>query len=163
VVPDDDLLAADAILCWRNSTRHELNRMSRELRGLASPLPQAGEPVLCFKNAARFNVWNGGVYTLLRSFSPFSTTIVVDVEGVETEIPKVEFEGITPKGNVKFPTTTFGFGYTLTVHKAQGSEFPSVLLVDEMPKGREERTSWLYAGITRAAERILVVNEEARS
>ena len=121
-VPDDELLAADAILCWRNSTRHELNRMSRELRGPASRQPQAGEPVLRLTNAARFNVWNGGVYTLLRPFREGDTTIVVDVGGVETEIPKVGFEGIAPKGRVQFPTSQFGFGYALTVHKAQGSD-----------------------------------------
>ena len=43
-----------------------------------------------------------------------------------------------------------------TVHKAQGSEWNSVLLVDEYRKA-EQRREWLYTGITRAAERLVVV------
>jgi len=153
---EDDLLAADALLCWKNETRRELNDIAREIRGITSPEPQAGEPVLCFRNAARFNVFNGAVYTLLRPFRENDSTIVLDVDGKETQIPQVEFENITPKGRHKYPTSVFGFGYALTVHKSQGSEFDSVILVDEFPSQKQERASWIYTGITRAAERILV-------
>ena len=53
-------------------------------------------------------------------------------------------------------TTWFAYGYALTVHKAQGSEWPSVLLIDEysMPEYRKE---WLYTGITRAAKRLTAI------
>jgi len=161
-VEEDDLLGADALLCWRNQTRHWLNTISRKLRGFTSPEPQAGEPILCFRNAARFRVFNGAIYTLLRPFREQDSTIVLDVDGKETEIPDIEFEGTTPKGRHKYPTSLFGFGYALTVHKAQGSEFDSVVLIDEIPARNQDRTCWLYTGITRAAERILVVTTEAR-
>jgi exodeoxyribonuclease-5 len=51
--------------------------------------------------------------------------------------------------------TSFDFGYAMTVHKAQGSEWPNVILIDEYYR-RLERTSWVYTGITRASERIIV-------
>jgi hypothetical protein len=54
------------------------------------------------------------------------------------------------------PTTTFDFGYCLTVHKAQGSEWPRVLLIDEY-NNTQHRTEWLYTGLTRAARSIVVV------
>ena len=51
----------------------------------------------------------------------------------------------------------FDFGYVLTVHKAQGSQWDDVMLFDESFAFREHRARWLYTGITRAATRITVV------
>ena len=45
----------------------------------------------------------------------------------------------------------FDFGYALTVHKAQGSQWDDVMLFDESFAFREHRSRWLYTGITRAA------------
>jgi len=50
--------------------------------------------------------------------------------------------------------TAFAFGYALTVHMAQGSEFDNVLLIDEW--FHDDRIPWLYTGITRAAKRITI-------
>ena len=51
----------------------------------------------------------------------------------------------------------FDYGYALTVHKAQGSQWNDVVLFDESYAFREHRNRWLYTGITRAAERLTVV------
>lgn len=51
----------------------------------------------------------------------------------------------------------FTYGYALTVHKAQGSQWPSVVLFDESRCFREDRARWLYTGVTRAAEKLTVV------
>ena len=51
----------------------------------------------------------------------------------------------------------FDFGYVLTVHKAQGSQWDSVVLFDESFAFSEGRARWLYTGITRAAKRLTVV------
>ncbi len=50
------------------------------------------------------------------------------------------------------------FGYVLTMHKAQGSEWPFVVLVDEFPRDDPERAAWIYTALTRAAKRIVIVN-----
>ena len=52
----------------------------------------------------------------------------------------------------------FTFGYCLTVHKAQGSQWDKVYLFDESYVFREDRQRWLYTGLTRAAETITVVS-----
>ena len=49
------------------------------------------------------------------------------------------------------------FRYALTVHKAQGSQWERVCLVDESWCFREQRSRWLYTGITRAADLLTVV------
>ena len=52
----------------------------------------------------------------------------------------------------------FTFGYCLTVHKAQGSQWDNVYLFDESFVFREDRQRWLYTGVTRASEKITVVS-----
>ncbi len=51
----------------------------------------------------------------------------------------------------------FDFGYALTVHKAQGSQWDEVVLFDESFAFREHRQRWLYTAITRAAETLTIV------
>ena len=51
----------------------------------------------------------------------------------------------------------FDFGYVLTVHKAQGSQWDDVVLFDESGAFPENRDRWLYTGVTRAAKRLTVV------
>ncbi len=64
-------------------------------------------------------------------------------------------ESLTPQA--RRGSDEFDFGYALTVHKAQGSQWNSVVLFDESFAFREHRNRWLYTGITRAAEKLTVV------
>ncbi len=50
----------------------------------------------------------------------------------------------------------FDFGYAITVHKSQGSQFNKVLLFEEK-MNREMHARWLYTAITRAVEKIVIV------
>jgi len=51
----------------------------------------------------------------------------------------------------------FDYGYALTVHKAQGSQWDNLVLFDESFAFREHKNRWLYTGITRAAQRLTLV------
>jgi len=51
----------------------------------------------------------------------------------------------------------FDYGYVLTVHKAQGSQWDDVVLFDESFAFPDTRERWLYTGITRAVRRLTVV------
>lgn len=154
---DNDLREADVVLCWTNKTKDKLNSMCRRVRGFWQPGPQPGEPLVCLKNAAEYGTFNGGVYILLKPFLQADTDITLDVDGTAVTIPQVRFSGLPgalPEGAEV--TTTFDFGYAMTVHKSQGSEWPFVVLCDEYRK-TEQRKEWVYTAITRASERILVV------
>lgn len=155
-VTADDIMQADAILCWKNDTRMVLNASIRRKRGVKEQFPQPGEPVVCLKNAPDYSVYNGGVYKLLREFKEGDADIYVQVDDTEVKIRDVTFEGIrnavSPGVDV---VTRFTLGYALTVHKSQGSEWPNVILIDEYTK-TEDRWRWLYTGITRAAQKIIV-------
>ena len=51
----------------------------------------------------------------------------------------------------------FEFAYAITCHKAQGSEFDSVVVFDEGWLFGEDRYRWLYTAITRAKKRLIIV------
>jgi exodeoxyribonuclease-5 len=156
-INDDELLQAEAILCWKNGTKFAINQHVRKLRGFTEPHPQAGETVMCLKNAAPFGVFNGTTYKLLRPFLNGDKVIWLEVDGHEVCVPNVIFENSrTPDPNPKKCISKFEFGYSMTVHKSQGSEFASVVLVDEYC-GPNDRSKWLYTGITRAIERIIIL------
>ena len=154
----EEKLNADMILCWTNATKRAINRHMRELKGFQfTPHPQAGEPVLCLRNAPDYGIFNGAIYTLLEPFMEGDRTILIAVEGSPVRVPGVNFEGVkTGLPPSQKATTWFDFGYALTVHKAQGSEWGNVILIDEYRR-KEERKEWLYTGITRAANKITII------
>jgi exodeoxyribonuclease-5 len=153
----DDLINADAVLCWTNRTRHAFNDKCRRLRGHWQSYPQVGEPLVCLKNVGSLGIFNGGIYTLLAPFRAGDRDIEIDVDGVATLVRNVTFENIDSSlpDHVE-ATTSFGFGYAMTVHKAQGSEWDSVVLMDEY-RPSQDRAKWLYTAVTRAVQKILVV------
>lgn len=47
------------------------------------------------------------------------------------------------------------YGYALTAHKAQGSEYARVVVLDANPS---ERKRWMYTAMTRAKEKLVVID-----
>jgi len=68
-------------------------------------------------------------------------------EGTEDKLPYLQ----------RRKSDEFDYGYALTVHKAQGSQWDNIVLFDESFAFREHRDRWLYTAVTRAAETITVV------
>lgn len=153
---DEEIIDTDVILCYTNPTRYAANTHARNVRGLWQPTPQPGEPVMCLKNAPAFGIFNGAVYTLVAPFIEGDADITLDVDGAVMRIPFVTFNGIRSgvPDHVE-PISSFDFGYAMTVHKAQGSEWDKVLLIDEYHR-RQERREWLYTAISRASESIKI-------
>lgn len=54
----------------------------------------------------------------------------------------------------------FTYGYAITCHKSQGSEWDKVLVVEEsFPFERQEHARWLYTACTRASEKLVLVRQ----
>ena len=52
----------------------------------------------------------------------------------------------------------FTYGYCITCHKAQGSQFDKVLVIEEsFPFIKEEHARWLYTAATRAVDKLVIV------
>lgn len=63
------------------------------------------------------------------------------------------------QGDRKLYFDSFDFGYCLTVHKSQGSEWGNVMLFEETSGYWDEdyRRKWLYTAVTRSNNRLLIV------
>ena len=56
------------------------------------------------------------------------------------------------------PPLEFTYGYAITCHKAQGSEWDKVLVIEEkFPFDRIEHARWLYTAVTRSSEKLVLV------
>lgn len=56
-----------------------------------------------------------------------------------------------------FTLNRFEYGYCISCHKAQGSEFGNVVVFDESFAFKEDRNRWLYTAITRAKNKLILI------
>ncbi|MCT7376021.1 ATP-dependent DNA helicase [Chelativorans salis] len=168
-VNSDLVLSADQVLLGINRTRRRYNQRLRELKGFEGLLPQAGDKLVCLRNDPNKGLLNGSLWKVMtasrETVKPGINLLVSPEEddpdrGVaKIKLLKAAFED--PESEIPWQTKKryddFDFGYALTVHKAQGSQWDDVVLFDESFAFRDTRQRWLYTAITRAAERLTVV------
>lgn len=52
----------------------------------------------------------------------------------------------------------FEYGYAITAHKSQGSQWEKVLVVEErFPFDKTEHARWLYTACTRASDKLVLI------
>jgi exodeoxyribonuclease-5 len=175
VIPRADVdrgavLEADQVLAGRNRTRVAYNDRLRELKGMPRHEPVDGDRLVCLKNNPKKRLLNGQIWIahgvkkrsgdrysmLLEPDEPNATGKAIEAKAM-THAAFFSGEEDTLSWPERRQFDEFTFGYCLTVHKAQGSQWDDVYLFDESFVFREERRRWLYTGITRASERITVV------
>jgi len=163
LIYEQDLLAADQVICGLNRTRHSLNARSRIYRGFNQPnIPMKGEKLICLKNNREKGFLNGGFWT------PYEAP-VLDGEFAEMKLNSLDQPGLSAKAKVrleffrgeadKLPSSKkrgdeFDFGDVITAHKSQGSQWDSVLIINENYCFREFAKQWLYTAVTRAAVKL---------
>ena len=168
-VNQDLVLAADQVLVGTNRTRRRYNQRLRELKGFSADYPQAGDKLVCLRNDPAKGLLNGSLWKVMTSsretVKPGINLLVSPEEddpdrGVaKIKLLKAAFEN--PDEEIPWQQKKrfddFDYGYALTVHKAQGSQWNNVVLFDESWAFRDTRERWLYTAITRAAETITIV------
>lgn len=166
-VNQEMVLSADQVLVGTNRTRRRYNQRLRELKGFTADYPQAGDKLVCLRNDPAKGLLNGSLWKVMTSsketVKPGINLLVTpedDDRGVaKIKLLKAQFED--PDSEIPWQTKKryddFDYGYALTVHKAQGSQWDEVVLFDESFAFRDTRERWLYTAITRAAERLTIV------
>jgi exodeoxyribonuclease-5 len=158
--------AADQLLVGLNRTRRAFNQRMRELHGRAGIFPEAGDKLVCLRNNSAKGLLNGGLWLVKTAGAArkkkLAFTIVPDDapsrKPLRVSVLPEFFQGLegTLRPEIRRDSDEFDYGYALTVHKAQGSQWPRVVLFDESFAFREQRTRWLYTGITRACEQLTI-------
>lgn len=161
------VMAADQVLVGRNNTRRAYNMRVREKLGLTDPLPVADDKLVCLRNNRKKALFNGGLWRVrarATSKSAIVTMRIMPDEDFGGKVTKVSVRADCFTGGVeglswdlRKPYDEFDYGYVLTVHKSQGSQWDDVVLFDESFAFQDSRARWLYTGITRAAKRLSIV------
>lgn len=161
----------NVVICARNNTRTKANRRARRLLGYKDVLPEIGEKVVATANQHSHGVMNG------------EQAIVLDYqdlpEGMEDEdwpdmkmvnirMLSTGFERWVLFNPVSFDSDFerlkaaqkcaggFDFGYALTVHKSQGSEWEEILVFEESIPG-VPYAQLMYTAITRAIKFMMLL------
>ena len=166
-INDVDLLnAADVVICYSNRYRNGINVALREAKGFSGAIPAVGEKIICIKNNKTCGVFNGQVFTVVKSEDCVGH-FVMDLLSESGELKqglnifREHFDGQEHPyvyGQTLF--CQFEFAYAITGHKSQGSEWPNVLVVEE-PMGRlnlEMKRRWMYTALTRASQKLTLVS-----
>ncbi|MCB1414726.1 MAG: AAA family ATPase, partial [Xanthobacteraceae bacterium] len=161
------VMNADQILVGRNNTRRAYNMRVRQRRNIEDPLPVAGDKLVCLRNNRKKALFNGGLWRVksrAQSKSKIVTMRLAPDEDFGGRLTKVSVRADCFDGGIddipweqRRPYDEFDYGYVLTVHKSQGSQWDDVVLFDESFAFQDSRARWLYTGITRAARRLSVV------
>ncbi len=161
------VLGADQVLVGRNVTRRAYNARLRERRGFAEALPMAGDKLVCLRNNRRKGLFNGGLWVVKERPKARRQILSMRLKPDEDFGERLVKVSVRPEcftGGIEeldWPQRKhfdeFDFGYVLTVHKAQGSQWDDVVLFDESGAFSDNRERWLYTGVTRAAKRLTVV------
>lgn len=78
------------------------------------------------------------------------------IEGVYSLDNKTSYKlGKNPKTRHLIPLK-FTYGYAITVHRAQGSEWNNILVTEEAFPYGTEHARWLYTACTRASEKLII-------
>lgn len=160
----DEVIMADQILVDRHDARRNANRRFRARMGWNSPFPEAGERLVCLRNYPRRGMMNGAKYVVDARLPRRGRRVDLDVrpEGewchdpIRISVSPESFGSDRGENGPGVEGDAFDYGYALTVHKAQGSQWESVVVLGEGWGSRDEARRWLYTAITRASERVTV-------
>jgi exodeoxyribonuclease-5 len=161
------------VLCGIHRVRHAYTQRIRRMRGFDADYPMKGERILCVKNDKDHGLLNGMQGTLIGdTFGKASGDYVLHakMDDIETEFKKLtvvpywfnEHFSHSEKPRFYKSQLQFDWGNILTVHKAQGSEWPHVTIVDDSGAFRDERWKWLYTALTRSSGGMILLQRGER-
>jgi exodeoxyribonuclease-5 len=164
------------VLCAFNNTRDQINRAVRKELGFTDPLPMPGEKILCRFNQHGMGIMNGeqGIVLRYEQIDTRHETSDTMYEDEEDDGSRIWIRSLTDglDYRVKFKKESFDrnfdvrkeaqkkpggfdFGYAMTVHSAQGSEWPNVLVIEQDLRG-VPYNKLMYTAVTRAQKQLTV-------
>lgn len=171
-LPDPEKVTVGVSLCAKNQTRTGANAMARYYKGFKGTVPNVGETLMCLRNRAE-DGWCNGMLCVVEEVthskgSPYALIVAMCDDGERREsrvwLECLDSSTMPKRDDVPAGLEPFWFGYAVTTHKAQGSEWPIVEVMESWPTwGRtpEELTTaketarrWAYTAATRAKQTL---------
>jgi exodeoxyribonuclease-5 len=165
-----------AVITYRNQARDEITTAYRAHIGFEPRTINVGEPLVITRNSSQHGLYNGDICTFvdwlddgetyrlgdadhhircatlfsLRTSQYLKAALLLTASSLSVEAREQLDRDF---GTDETVVLIAEYGYVLTAHKAQGSEWQHVLVAyDEMfANNAEQRYRWAYTAITRAA------------
>jgi exodeoxyribonuclease V len=163
IIDDPTNLELDIVVCGTNQLRVRINTLTRAADGREpGSLPRPGEPLICLQNTPDLGLLNGQILNVIDAEATTDGTYVVTLEDPWSEIQYtvpartsdlnrpalIGMDDYTPA------IARLSFAYAITCHKAAGSEWDRVLVLDNWHWDDHDR--WLYTAVTRAATEVRI-------
>jgi len=159
-----DLLAHDQVLVGKNTTRRLINQRMRAELGRADAMPVPGDRVVCLRNDHQVGLLNGQQFEVIQAQVDGQDVWMqlLDPEDNRTVSVIAHREHFEGKEDELSPWDVrckqcFEHALAMTTHKAQGSQWDSVCVLDQSRFFGPHAQQWLYTAITRASERVTVI------
>lgn len=170
------MLQGGQVICGTNATRRSLNTAMKRAAGFGADYPTgSGEKIICLKNRHDLGLINGMFLTLADvrqdPGDAFAFSAMVETEDGLSIAGRQSFWRGEYADHVAFDPERgrrewqarrglieTSWGYAITCHKAQGSQFPTVVVVDDgFGRSAADRSRWLYTAITRAEWGLVIL------
>ena len=157
----ESLLSFDQIIVGTNKTRHYLNNKLRKAKGFTSDYPEVGDKLVCTKNNHDLGLLNGSIWMVdkVESVNPFQCELAItssENQSLTIKVHSARFVGGEVDHWAIKDAESFEYGYAITAHKAQGSQWENILIVFDGRWTGEQKEQWLYTAVTRAINRVVL-------
>jgi exodeoxyribonuclease-5 len=144
----------DQVLVSTNEARRNVNTRFRARLGLTETLCP-GDRIVVLRNSYNEGLYNGTTARVVACTedSMFPNTYYTDVLSDEGPAENISLQLQEDPAKMHRESVPATYGYALTVHKAQGSEWDHVLV---WVQGKVS-PAWLYTALTRASQRLTIV------
>jgi hypothetical protein len=166
------LYDADAIICWTNSEREFLNTLIRKNHAKESnrgytPYPIIGDHIIA-DSSYDIDVEGGFPERIISRGDDLIIENITLAKDDSNKLLWVKFKGIDKQIPLSIAHIDGGrvpkelkclrwiYGYAITCHKAQGSGWKKVVVVDSYSR-HEDARRWRYTAATRAREKLIIM------
>ncbi|MGL6099432.1 MAG: ATP-dependent DNA helicase [Fusobacteriaceae bacterium] len=182
---DEMLTGVDIVICAKNVTRNNINNRVRRILGYTGNLPNIGERLVFRKNN-----WKRIIDKVVAITNGLQCCVTSNVDVSNISGKGVFNASVKPVFN-SMGTSQFDyvpidygyfmqgcksdkcverfnegekaeFGYSITCHMSQGSQYSSVLVYEEV-LSKDIHRKWLYTAVTRAVDKLILVRPDPKS
>lgn len=169
---NDDIINAGQIIVGKNDLRNRINEQYRAQCGYVGH-PRKDEKLIILSNNPAKNAFNGQLIYLNRDSVVkkkfYQIEYVDEYEyldsyfAVTADIKKANVVFVSPtktfKASKNYSVLTVDYGYAITCHKSQGSQFDDVLVYGSFYSwDKELKSRWMYTAITRAVSTLKIIH-----
>lgn len=176
----DDVTTGDIdaqVICGKNDTRWKLTKRIRKAFDFTTTGPDVDEPLIVCRNSRKIPELVNGTFVCSQSSiklhdgDAYFRIEVIDEAGVPRAF--YAWQGLFEENNSRqkgaYTSSKYDmyrarkecehldWGWVITCHKSQGSQWDNVIVHDEGQVFREDAVRWRYTALTRAAQNLWVI------